>query len=141
MEDKKLELTKAVYFKNKRMEHNKVELVEMPSKVVFEIRRPDLVKMVKNGLIPADIAVDIQVEAEKENPKLNGRQFQEYCKMLDAVAIASIVTPEVRNGEVTDSDYDNGIISVDDIDQDDKAFIFNYVNTGVKDLKPFRKEE
>lgn len=143
------ETVRADYFRNKRKEFNTVKQMEMPSGIFFEIRKPDIVKLIKNGIIPADAAVDLSNlmdEARKASEtggrfKMKGDQFKRYCDMLDEVAIASIVSPQVKKGEVTDAEYDDNIISVDDIDQSDKEFIFAYANAGVTDLKPFRQKE
>lgn len=143
------EVVKADYFRNKRKAYNTVQKMEMPSGIYFEIRRPDIVRLIKNGIIPADAAVDLsnlmeQAASTRKNGgefKMTGEQFKKYCDILDEVAIASIVSPQVKKGMVTEAEYDDNIISVDDIDQEDKEFIFAYANAGVTDLKPFREKE
>ncbi len=143
------ETVRADYFRNKRKEYNTVKQMEMPSGIFFEIRKPDIVRLIKNGTIPADAAVDLSNLMEEAKItvqnggqfKMKGDQFKKYCDILDEIAIASIVSPQVKKGEVTDAEYDDNIISVDDIEQSDKEFIFAYANSGVTDLKPFRQKE
>ena len=136
-----LQVTDTSVFKQKRAERNKTEKVELPSGVVFELRRPDIVKLIRQGIIPADVAVAAQAAtADGGKKELTGKLFVDYLKMLNSVAVASVVTPKVKDGEVSEEEYDKGVISADDIAVDDKEFISVYANTGVKDLSSFRSQ-
>ena len=143
------EVVKAEYFKNKRKQFNTVTKLEMPTGIFMEVRRPDITVLVKNGIIPADAAVDISMlieragESQKNGTKFNisNDEYKKYMEIVDKIVLASVVNPKVKEGEVTDQEYDDGIISVDDIEQVDKEFIFSYANSGVTDLKPFRQKE
>lgn len=143
------EVVKADYFRNRRKQYNQVVKLEMPSGIYFEVRRPDIVKLIKKGIIPTDVAVDISNLIEKATNSIkdgakfhmNAEEYKKYSEMVDTLTIASVVSPTVKEGDVTDEEYDDNIISVDDIEMRDKEFLFIYANSGVTDLKPFRTEE
>lgn len=138
---KVLQVTSSSYFKSMREERNKSELIELPSGLVFELKRPDVVKLLREGQIPAEIAVSIQMATKDGGKqKLTGQQFKDYLEMVESVTIASCVNPIVKRGEIKNEDYDKGIISIDDVDMTDKEFIFAYADRGTKDLKSFRTE-
>lgn len=137
-----LQVTSTSVFKQRRAERNKVTRVELPSGNVFELRRPDIVKLIRQGVIPGDVAVAAQAMAADGGKKeLTGKLFVDYLKMLNSTTLASVVTPKVKDGDVTEAEYDQGFISVDDIDVDDKEFISVYANTGDTDLSSFRNKE
>lgn len=132
-------VTSASFFRNKREERNKTEKVELPSGVVFEMKRPDVVKLLREGQIPAEIAVSIQMAVKEQgNSKLTGQQFKDYLTMVESVVVAACVNPQIVKREVTEEDYEKGIISIDDLEMQDKEFIFAYADRGTKDLKSFR---
>lgn len=142
-EQNHLQVTSALSFRDKRRERENPKAVEMPSGVVFKVRRPDIVKLIREGIIPADLAVAAQAATPEAGGKLklDGKMFEDYLKMRDLIAVASIVEPQVKDGDVTDEEYNQGIISVYDIDADDKEFISVYVNTGDTDLEQFRHKQ
>lgn len=137
------------FFKEKRKQYNEVKTMEMPSGIFLEVRRPDVAKLVRQGHIPADVAVDISNMIDRAQQshkngaefKLSDDEYKKYMNTVDDIAIASIVSPKVKKGEVTEQEYDDNIISVDDLEQIDKEFLFTYANSGVNDLKPFRQKE
>ena len=143
------EVTRADYFRNKRQKYNATKKLEMPSGVVFEVRRPDIVRMIRNGLMPASVAVDISNMTERAvSSQKNGKTFQmtedefkKYSETLDTITVATVVSPKVKIGDVSDAEYDDGYISIDDIDYQDKNYLFAFANTGTEDLKSFRTQE
>lgn len=139
--EKQLNLSNGAFFRDKRRERTKKEIVELPSGAVVEMSRPDTVKMLREGKIPASVAVSVQNIAKNGEVDLTGEHFKDYLKTLDVVVCASIVTPEVRQGEVSEEDYAKNIISVDDIELKDKEFVFAYAEGGSKDLSQFRDQE
>nr|DAP23574.1 MAG TPA: hypothetical protein [Caudoviricetes sp.] len=142
-EQNHLQVTSALLFRDKRREREMPQLVELPSGNVFKISRPDVVKLIREGIIPADLAIAAQAAAPENGGKikLDGKMFQDYLKMRDLITVASVVEPKVKDRDVTDEEYNQGIISVYDIDADDKEFISVYVNTGDTDLEQFRSKQ
>lgn len=137
-----LQVTSTSVYKQKRAERNKVETVELPSGNVVQLRRPDIVKMIRQGVIPGDVAVAAQaMAAEGGKKELTGKLFVDYLKLLNVTALASVVSPKLKDGEVTEAEYDQGFASVDDFDVEDKEFISVYANTGDTDLNSFRNKE
>lgn len=127
-------------FLKRRKEREKVEEITLPSGMLVKVQRPNIFKLIGNGVIPADVAVSVQeMQSVSNGQKVSGKMMTDYIKLLDVYCEAVFVSPKVKQGEVTDEEYENNTISVDDIEQQDKEAIFGYVEFGTTDLDSFRQ--
>ncbi len=139
-----------------------VEL-ELPSGNVCLARRPGMDAIMSAGIIP-DTLTPIAAEAvekaqrngkpnekaeEKEllNRLLGDRQaLNDVFDATDRATAMCVVEPKVlwhknMDGSVIPSDErDEETLYTDEIDQNDKIFIFNFVVGGTRDLESFRQE-
>lgn len=127
----------------RRKQRDEAQPLELPSGLVVEVKRPEVDKLIKAGHIPSDLAVSLQKASSRGEAGLQGDDLKKYYELTDLVVVHSVVTPKVlKSGkELTDEQYEEGFVSIDDISETDKSFIMNFVQTGVADLKPFRAEQ
>jgi hypothetical protein len=73
---------------------------------------------------------------------LGGASSEDVRRMfnlMDVVTIAAVVAPTLH-ARVPEEERVQGLVYINDVDTTDKAFIFNYIFAGVKDLESFRKQ-
>lgn len=126
-------------------------IFELPSGLVVKLRNPGgLSAFLDSENIPNALLAIVQ-KALKTGQKVDPEEFlsddgidAEMLKsvtfMFDAVAIKAMVEPRVHPAPETEDDRRDDMLYVDELPQDDKQFIFNWVTSGVKDLEPFRNQ-
>jgi hypothetical protein len=119
-------------FKKRAQANAHGEVLELPSGLSVKVRRPSVTALIKTGHIPADVAAAMQNVAPGK--QLQGNDMKKYLELLDLIVLNSVVEPKVvASGQQADD-----AISVDDLDDLDKQFVMQYVQSGVTDLTPFR---
>jgi hypothetical protein len=119
-------------FKKRAQERDQGVAIELPSGLFMSLRRPSVTAMIKTGHIPADVAASMQNVAPGK--QLQGKEMTKYLELMDLIVIHSAVAPKVVANDSDEADA----VKVGEIDDQDKQFIMNYVQSGVADLKPFR---
>lgn len=77
-----------------------------------------------------------------ENPD----QLRNLMKSFDRVVVMSVIQPKValatdeQGNIIPDADRDENLVYTDDVDPEDKMFIFNWVVGGSADIDKFRQE-
>jgi hypothetical protein len=131
------------------------ELIELPSGNSAEIRRIPLPTLIAEGLLGDSISLYAQqaVEAGKgmesediQDLAKDPKKLQEAFAAYDKVAVRCFVTPKV----LSPTDADGRIIPeserypdalyADELDLEDKVFVFQVVAGGTADLERFREE-
>lgn len=124
----------------RRKKRDEAQAVELPSGLVVSLKRPSIDKLIRDGYIPSDLAVSLQKASG--NSTMKGADLEKYYQVTDLIAVHSIVEPKVlKDKELTEEQYEAGYISLNDIEDTDKAFIMEYVQTGVANLKSFRPQQ
>lgn len=126
--------------------------VELPSGLYMELKRPGLLALAKDGLIPNSLMgiVDAGIKAGKapEPEEILGTGGVDIAAMEDMVnniIVAVAVDPEVLpliDPETQEpwEERDDDQVYVDDLEETDKMFIFQYSTGGTRDLEQFRRE-
>ena len=109
------------------------ELVELPSGLVFKISRPNLSTLIQEGKVPSSLLTQIVASGSKPQQKISESQLKDTTAMIDAIVVSAVKNPIIVSGEAKDNE-----ISINDISDEDKTFIFQYVQTGVTELSNFR---
>lgn len=137
----------------------------LPSGNVCLVRRPGLTELLASGVFPDEILGIIQESMDAAVARLEGREPKRtdadalndaisdparLRRMMDAFDIATayaVIEPRVlyhrtKDGEfIHPADRDPEALYTDDVDDDDKIFIFNFVSGGTSDLSRFREEQ
>lgn len=113
------------------------EVIELPpfsigQPFIARLRRPSLLKMVKDGKIPNSLLVSAnQLFSKGANgfDEKNQNMMKEMFEILDLICEASFVEPSFSKMK------EAGITLTDE----QYMFVFSYAQGGVKDLESFRK--
>lgn len=141
--------------------------LELPSGNVCLVQPLGLEKMMTDGLIPNTLlqpmlsAIEVSAASVKGGPKaeqLARKKMEEQLQkaqqeliqspdsmkgmfeMANAVTLATVVEPKILPVPEDASDRDPDLLYVDEIDLDDKMFIFSHAVSGVRDVESFRDE-
>lgn len=127
--------------------------LELPSGEVCLARNVGMQVFLERGLIPNSLMPIIRQALVGEEPDLkmddiSEEQIKEMMDLFDAATVLCVVEPKVhrvpRDGEgepVPIEDRDPDKLFVDEVDFEDKQFIFQWVVGGTRDLERFREEQ
>lgn len=127
--------------------------LEVPSGNVALVRAPGMQVFIEQGLIPNTLMPIVQKAiSEKKPPNMEELEITEeslaqMVEMIDAVAIYCVIEPALTtnknpDGElIPEKDRDEELLYVDEVDVQDKLFIFQFAVGGVRDLERFRKQQ
>lgn len=134
---------------------NRGEDLELPSGNVALVKRPGITKFISEGCVP-DPLMGVVDRAVKRGKGLPLQEQQAILKdpekirameeMMDKVLCLVVVEPKVVMGtddegnEIPESERSEDVIYADEVDMDDKVFIFNFAVGGTRDLARFRRE-
>lgn len=144
----------------KAWKRNKGEELELPSGNVALVRRPGPQSLLGKGILP-DTLMPIVQQAIRSG---KGLKPQETADMLqdeqtlidmmdgmDKLLVEVVVEPtvayhkrQVEGGgweEIPQDERDEDTIYTDEVDEEDKMFVFNYAVGGTRDLEQFRREQ
>lgn len=154
----------------KQWKRAKGEELEMPSGNIALVKRPGMETFLAEGLIPDALMPIINESIRKgkglppEKMEEMSQDLDTVISMLDAmdrvlarVVIAPRVAwhkrlivnadgePVLKDGkeqveEIPEWERDDDLVYTDDVDLDDKTFVFQYAVGGTRDLERFREE-
>lgn len=143
----------------------KTHELELPSGNVCLARRPGVQAFISNGLIPNSLMeilvpllddsrkpqtdklqdLDAKVEALQDSLFKDPQKIEDLVDTADRVAIYCVVEPVILpvpqddEGNEAPALKDPEKLYVDEVDLEDKMFIFQWATGGLSDLKPFRE--
>lgn len=122
--------------------------LEVPSGNVCLARRIDLPTLVTQGVIPNALMPMVnkaintgEFDAEKELTDLDIEKITDMLSLYDHVALACVIQPELSPAPAEGEERDGDKLYVDEVDMDDKVFIFQWAVGGSSDLERFRAEQ
>lgn len=127
----------------------KTPLLELPSGHRVEVFNPGLKTFLVNGSIPnslmtlADKALKNgqPLEQDQLDALVNDPQkIADMLKMVDVIAMGVVINPKLHPVPETGADRDPDLLYVDEMDDEDKLFIFQWATGGTRDLERFRSE-
>lgn len=126
-------------------------IFELPSGMVVKLRNPGGLKaFVDAGTIPNSLmpivdnalkgnkttADDIKATPEDVSLKM----VEEMVNFLDVLNIKCWVEPKLNPVPENDEDRDDDLVYVDEVEDMDKMFVFQWLAGGTKDLERFRQQ-
>lgn len=126
-------------------------LVELPSGLSVKVRNANGLRgFVESGMIPNSL-MNIVQEAIKtgKEPDMSGvvteegidpKMVADMLLMLDNVVQKVVVDPPVHPLPESEEDRDDELLYIDELDEEDKMFIFQWVTGGTRDLEQFHQE-
>lgn len=111
------------------------ELVELPSGLVFRLKKPSISRLLEDNVFPNDlVATAIKMDSNTNEPA-DREEYLRSLKVIETIVVQAAVVPKVvtKEEEVNDES-----IYIKDLDDQDKVAIYLFVQTGVKQLNSFR---
>lgn len=133
-------------------------ILTLPSGKNCRIRKVGFQTFIRQGMIPNSLlgpvqrSLDTGKELDVNLITSEPGQLEDMLLMIDDVVVFCLIEPQVMaiplkdNGQgvmviVDDEDRDPDTLYVDEVDEDDKMFIFSVATGGAADLESFRNEQ
>lgn len=129
---------------------NKLTELEVPSGSIALVKPMPITDLLTEGVFPDSMRAIVQ-DAMKDGDKEGSdkvdmdailedpEKLTEMFESFDRILVRVCVEPVVEMAPENDSDRDEEILYADEVDLQDKMFIFQFVVGGSKDLAEFRK--
>ena len=117
----------------------------VPSNNTCLVRTPGMEVFVRKGLIPNSLMPIVQeAMAKGKAPKsldmpADPKMLDEMMDLMDAVTIYCVLEPKVSPTPAEGAIRDEETLYVDEVDFNDKLFIFQFAVGGTSDLEKFRE--
>jgi hypothetical protein len=127
--------------------------MELPSGLVVKARNPGgLQAFMDGGIIPNNLMVIIKEALSKGKAPsvkdfmstegdLDPEMLAAMDVMLDAVVVKVIVEPVILPRPKTEAERSDEQLYADELPQDDKQFLLQWVSGGTRDLEKFRQQQ
>lgn len=121
----------------KKSEERKLgEIISLPSGINVRLRRPDLIPLLKEGKISAELISTLQEQASDHAPRdLDG--ILKNLEAVETILLHAFVEPKLT----LSSEPGEGEISIDDLTDEDRGVAYLYAQAGIKDQKFFRNPD
>lgn len=125
--------------------------LEVPSGKVCQVKPIGMDAFLSAGLIPNSLMAIVRAGMTATDDReqvvdelmedVNGEQLVDMMRMFDAVTCHVVIQPEVHPVPERESDRRHDLLYVDEVDVNDKFFIFNFAVGGTRDLERFRQQQ
>ena len=131
-----LKVSSAQDIRKNSAEKNKGTLLKLPSGFVVKLMEPDLIEMIRNGQMPADL-IEVALNNKQGLDKTNVKNIPLFFEFMKRMILITVVEPVV----VDSDECKENEISYKDLSDNDKMAIFNGWRYEGKSLETFRKKE
>lgn len=125
-------------------------IFELPSGLVMKLRNPGgLGLFLDAGMIPNSLmpVVDKALKGEKVedtdliDPEkgIDSSQIADMMSLIDGIMMKCAIEPRVHPVPEDEDDRDDDSLYIDEIEDEDKMFVFQWVSGGTTDLERFRE--
>lgn len=114
------------------------QLVELPSGKVARLTRPHMLALAKTGQIPDPLSAQVmEMFSGKKSPAETKDSIspEDMLALINITCKIAFVEPKIADDPGPDE------LSIDDIDFEDRTFVFWWSQGGAADLASFRKEQ
>lgn len=131
---------------------NAIEL-DLPSGNTCLVIRPGVQGLIKHGLLDSLDTLTSLVQInhiDSKDPKAMAKAVNDFAqdpkkileasRIIDQVLCYVVHEPKVLMPPESDSERDPGSLYADEVDEEDKLFIFQYVVGGTRDIESFREQ-
>lgn len=123
------------------------DVTTLPSGMNVILKRTSIQTLMAQGMIPNTLMAIVQSAIAKGKSDVDVSEFlgdpqkmQEMLELMDIIAISCVKEPEVHPIPEDDEDRDDALLYVDELQDEDRSFIFQYATGGTKDVEQFRQE-
>lgn len=127
-------------------------VLPLPSGLAVTAKRVDLQAFIGHGTVPNPLMevvsealekgnkMDPSAMVEDETGKVDIEQVREMYEMVNTVVVASVVNPKVHPVPEDMDERDDDLLYVDEVEDEDKMFIFQWAIGGTDDIASFREQ-
>lgn len=126
-------------------------IVELPSGFTVRVKNPGGLRVFLNaGTIPNSLMSIVQDAMDKgkkiteedimKDGQLDPQQLADMMALNDEVALRTIVEPQLFPVPENEADRKDDRLYVDELPDEDKLFLFQWVTGGARNLERFREE-
>ena len=120
--------------------------LEVPSGNTALVRNVGMEVFLRRGLVPNSLMGYVRTamsgkEVELKVEDITEGQLEDMIGLFDAVVVYCVVEPAVLPVPAEGEERDPAALYVDEVDFEDKQFIFQWVVGGTRDLEKFREEQ
>lgn len=128
------------------------QTLPLPSGLVIKAKRVELQTMIMQGSVPNPLMETVSKALEKgqkadiakmvgmDEGKLDLNMVNDMYEMVNAVVMESVIEPKVHPVPEDQDDRDDDLLYIDEFDDTDKMFMFQWASGGTSDLEQFRRE-
>jgi hypothetical protein len=119
----------------------------LPSGKVMLIRNVGFKAFIKAGIIPNSLMSTVESSlATGKTPDLSDLEnkdenLSDMFDLVDEVTIFCAIDPKVHRAPKDEADRSNDLLYVDEVEDEDKMFIFGTTTGGTRDVEQFRREQ
>jgi len=125
--------------------------IELPSGFVVKVRNPGGLRVfMESGTIPNSLMSIVQESLDKgkklteqdlmNDGELDPQMIKDMMELNDQVAMKVLVEPKVHPIPEKEEDRNEDLLYVDELPEEDKLFLFQWVTGGTRNLERFRNE-
>lgn len=125
--------------------------VVLPSGNVMRIRRIGMQTLIATGKVPnalmgimksaVDKGTGMQgVEGELKDLMGDEKALRDLTQFTDDLLVMTSIEPKVYPAPKTEADREDDKLYVDEVEEEDKAFLFQLLQGGTADVEQFRRE-
>lgn len=124
--------------------------LELPSGAVVKLRNPGGLRVfMRNGSIPnslmpvvsESLASGKDMDMKSAADEVDNDTIVEMMEMMDTVAIACFAEPRAYAPPEDEADRDDELLYTDEIADEDKMFVFQWMSGGTTDVEQFRAQQ
>jgi hypothetical protein len=117
----------------------------LPSGNVMRLKNPGIMELAHQGLIPNALMATIMTSVQKGTTPTNenimeGLEVQDMFDMMANAIISMAVEPQIFPVPAEGEPRDPELLYIDDMDEQDKLFIWQWATGGTDDVEQFRGE-
>lgn len=128
------------------------KMIQLPSGLWMKARRVQLRSFLEQGDVPNPLISIVEEAINKgknldmgeitgfDTGEVNMDTINEMVEMVDRVVISVCVEPQVHPVPDEPDDRDDDLLYVDEVDDEDKMFLFQWSSGGTEDIATFRRE-
>lgn len=127
------------------------KLIELPSGAWVKAKGVDLTSFVKEGKIPNALlgiindalksGEEMSMESLQEDGDLDLDTIRDMYEMIDAIVMKIVLDPVIHPVPDNEADRSEELLYLDEFEDEDKLYLFNWSQGAVTDLESFRKEQ
>lgn len=122
-------------------------VIDLPSGKTARLRRTSIQTLMAAKMIPNNLMGIVQEALNKGKLEMDPADFlkdpdkmSDMLELVDIVVVHCVLEPVIHATPKDEDERDDDLLYVDEIDDEDRSFIFQYATGGTSDVAKFRAE-